>query len=48
MIRYAFYYGGIFKREIFANSFDEAKEKLIEGGSIFGIDPEDFDEWEIL
>ena len=48
MLRFAFYYRGIFKREIEAETFQDALEKLIAGGSIFGIDPEDYDEYQIL
>lgn len=31
MYRFVFYYGGIFKREVSANSFSEAKENLVLG-----------------
>lgn len=48
MFHFAFYYGGIFKRVIEADTFQDALEKLIVGGSIFGIDPEDYEYYEIL
>lgn len=48
MFLFAFYYCGIFKRVIEADTFQDALEKLIAGGSFCGIDPEDYDDYEIL
>lgn len=48
MFHFVFYYAGIFKRVIEADTFQDALEKLIAGGSVFGIGPLYYDSYDIL